>query len=171
MIFGWEQREENNNMKRNSSRSDISTLLALLSADAKSAVLLRIRWLTKVEARDFPWLHFPRWLCLVHGQLVSATWKGRSYVNARVSVSSMFNNSQFYFKYYFLRHKNSPRSIELVSIVQYLFSILIHQNTKSTTDLNIYSILKERPKTLLKMFLIDVNRLKLTRRPHDVIFW
>ena len=57
-----------------------------------------------------------------------------------------------------------------MSIVKYLFSILIHQNTKSTTDLNIYSILKERPKTFLKMFPIDVNRLKLTRRPHDVIF-
>ena len=39
MIFVWEQREEDNNI--NSSRSDISILLTLLSADGKSAVLLR----------------------------------------------------------------------------------------------------------------------------------
>ena len=38
------------------------------------------------------------------------------------------------------------------------------------TGLNIYSILEERPKALLKMFLIDVDRLTLPRRPQDVIF-
>ena len=37
-----------------------------------------------------------------------------------------------------------------VSITTPLFSILIQQNTKS----------KERPKALLKMFLIDVNRVR-----------
>ena len=36
--------------------------------------------------------------------------------------------------------------------------------------LNIYSILEERPKALLKMFLIDVDRPTLPRRPQDVIF-
>ena len=35
-------------------------------------------------------------------------WKGRSYTNANVSVSSIFNNGQFYLKYYFLRDRNSP---------------------------------------------------------------
>ena len=72
MIFGWEQREENNNIRINSSRSDILTLLTLLSADAKSAVLcvlLRVPSLTKVEVHNFPLLHFPRWFCLIHGQL------------------------------------------------------------------------------------------------------
>ena len=35
-------------------------------------------------------------------------WKGRSYINANVSVSLIFNNGQFYVKYYFLRDRNSP---------------------------------------------------------------
>ena len=38
------------------------------------------------------------------------------------------------------------------------------------TGLNIYSILEERPKALLKMFLIDDDRLTLPRRSEDVIF-
>ena len=33
---------------------------------------------------------------------------GRSYVNANISVSSIFKNSQFHLKNYFLRDKNSP---------------------------------------------------------------
>ena len=45
--------------------ADIVTLLRLLSAD----VLLRIPSLSKVEVLNFPLLHFPKWLCLVHGQL------------------------------------------------------------------------------------------------------
>ena len=69
MIFGWEQGEENSNITRNSSRSDILTLLTMLSADVKSVVLLRVPSLTKVQVRNFPLLHFPKWLCLVHGQL------------------------------------------------------------------------------------------------------
>ena len=36
--------------------------------------------------------------------------------------------------------------------------------------LDIYSILEERPKALLKIFLIDVDRLTLLKRPPDVIF-
>ena len=56
MIFGWEQREENNNITSNSSRSDIVTLLPLLSADA----FQRVPSLTKAEVRNFPLLHFPK---------------------------------------------------------------------------------------------------------------
>ena len=37
------------------------------------------------------------------------------------------------------------------------------------TGLNIYSILEERPKLLLKMFLIDADRLTLLRCPKDII--
>ena len=40
-------------------QSDISTLLTLLNADAKSAVLLRVPSLTKVELRNISLLHFP----------------------------------------------------------------------------------------------------------------
>ena len=62
MIFRYEQREDNNNITVNSSRSDILMLLILLSADAKSAVfyvLLRGPSLTKLEVRNFPLLRFP----------------------------------------------------------------------------------------------------------------
>ena len=38
------------------------------------------------------------------------------------------------------------------------------------TNLNIYSILEKRLKALLKMFLIEVERLTLLRRPQEVIF-
>ena len=40
----------------------------------------------------------------------------------------------------------------------------------SHTGFNIYNILEERPKALLKMFLIEVDRLTLPRCPQDVIF-
>ena len=50
-------------------RSDISTLLKLLSVDAKSAVLLRVPSLTKIKVRIFTLIHFSKWLCLIHGQL------------------------------------------------------------------------------------------------------
>ena len=56
-----------------------------------------------------------------------------------------------------------------MSIATPLFSTFINQNTKITTDPNNYSILEERRKALLKMFLIDVDRLTLPRRPQDVI--
>ena len=38
------------------------------------------------------------------------------------------------------------------------------------TGFNIYNILEERPKALLKMFLIDVDRLMLPKRRQDVSF-
>ena len=83
---------ENNNIKRNSSILDILTWLTLLSADAKSIVLLKVPSLNKIE------LHFPKcfqiskWfmdnlLCLFD------VWKLRSYANANFSI---FNNGQFY---------------------------------------------------------------------------
>ena len=67
-------------------------------------------------------------------------WKGRLYVTASVSVSSIFNNGQFYLKRYFLCQKFPLE----MSIATSLLSIFFHQNTKSTTGLNIYSILEER---------------------------
>ena len=48
---------------------NITNILTLQSADAKSAILLRVPSLTKVEVRNFPLLHFPRWFILVNGQL------------------------------------------------------------------------------------------------------
>ena len=65
-------------------------------------------------------------------------WKGRSFVNADVSVSSIFNNGQFYLKYYFLRHWNFPlKEIQLTANC-YVSFILFHQNAKNKTVLYIY---------------------------------
>ena len=74
--------------------------------------------------------------------------KCRSLENFNGSVSSIFNNGQFYLKYCYLHHRDSPlEEIQLILNAASLFLILIHQNTKSTTGLNIYSILEERLKT------------------------
>ena len=100
-------------------------------------------------------------------------WKSRSYVNSNLSLSLslIFNNGQFYFKYYFLCHRSSSSErFSQVSMATSLFSIFIHQNTKSNTGLNMHNILEGRPKALRKMFLVDVDRLTLPRRPKDVIF-
>ena len=48
--------------------------------------------------------------------------------------------------------------IQLSVIARSLFLIFIHQNTKSTTVLNIYNILEEHSKALLKMFLINITK-------------
>ena len=51
-------------------------------------------------------------------------WKGRSYVNSNVSVSSIFDNGQFYLKYYFLYHRNPPFKEIQLSVNCYV-SVLI----------------------------------------------
>ena len=113
IIFRLEQRDENNNITRNWSRPDILTLLTLLSTDVKSAVLLTVPSLTKVELRNIPLLHFPKCLQIPKWFIdnllcLCDVWKGQSYVNTNVSVSSIFNNGQFYLKYYLLRRRISP---------------------------------------------------------------
>ena len=96
IIFGQEQREENNNITRNSSRSDNSTLLTLLSADAKSStVLLRVPSLTKVEGRNFSLLHFPRWLCLVYGQLAMSLQQVKRSVICKCKCFCLFDIQQW----------------------------------------------------------------------------
>ena len=52
----------------------------------------------------------------------------------------------------------------------YVSILNFHQNTKSTTDLYIYGILEECLKAVLKMLLIDSDRLTLPRCPQDVTF-
>ena len=59
--------EKNNSTARNASKSDTLKLFTLLSADAKSAVVVRVPSSTKVEGCSFSSLHFPKWLCLIHG--------------------------------------------------------------------------------------------------------
>ena len=85
-------------------------ILTLLSADAKSAMLLMVPSLNKVEVRNSPLLQIAYGSVWLMDNLVCLcdVWKGRSYVNSHVSVFSIFNNGQFYLKYYFLDHRNAP---------------------------------------------------------------
>ena len=95
MIFGCEQMEENNNITRNASRSDILTLLVLLSANAKSAVLLRVTSLTKVEVQNFLLLNFPAWFCLVHGQLAMSLRRAKMSVICKCQCFCLFDIQQW----------------------------------------------------------------------------
>ena len=65
---------------RNWSRSGILTLLTLLSADAKSPVLLRVSSLTKVWSTQFSVATICKWLCLVHQQLAMRLWHVKSFI-------------------------------------------------------------------------------------------
>ena len=137
----------------------------MLSADAKSAVLLRVLSLT-LNYAIYRCCIFQNGSVWVMGNLlylcdVCKCW---SWKNVNVSVSSILNNGLFYLKYYFLRHRNSPsKRFIWVSVAKTLFSIFI-------PGLNIYSVLEELPKVLFKIFLFDVDRLTLPRHPQDVIF-
>ena len=107
--------------QRNSSRSYILTLLTLLSAEAKSALLLRFPKLKYAIFRCYIFPDGPVWF--IDNLLCPCDLsKDRSYVNANVSVFSIFNNGQFYLKYYLLRH--SPRrrdsaKCQLLSILNF----------------------------------------------------
>ena len=79
---------------------------------------------------------------------------------------------QYYIKYYDLCHSNYPLEKIQLSVNCYLSlsSVFIHQNDTSTTVFYVYSILEERPKALLKMFIIAEDRLMLPIRSQDIIF-
>ena len=66
--FEVRKKGENDNITKKSSRSDVLTLLTLVRTYEKWAVVLSVPSLTKVEVGNFPLLHCPRWLCLIHGQ-------------------------------------------------------------------------------------------------------
>ena len=98
-------------------------------------------------------------------------WKGQSYVNANIFVSSIFSMVSCIVSTTFSVKEIPLEEIHLnVNCQTSPFSIFIHQNTKSTTGLDIYNILEENCKALLNMFVIDVDRVTLPRRPQDVIF-
>ena len=83
-------------------KSDILTLLTLPSADVKSAVL------NKVQVLNFSLYILPDSSVWSVGNLICiyGMWKGRSYVNANVSVSPTLKNNQGFFKYHFLCHRS-----------------------------------------------------------------
>ena len=93
--FRVKKKEENNNITRHSSRSDILTLLALLSADAKSDVPLRVPSLTKAEVHNFRLLHFPELLCLVHGQLTLSLRRVKRSVMHKYQCFCLFDIQQW----------------------------------------------------------------------------
>ena len=57
--------------------------------------------------------------------------KGRSYINFNVSVSSIFNNGQFYLKYYFLHHRSSPLIAIQLSVNCYVSILNFHLGGRS----------------------------------------
>ena len=144
----------------------------MLSADAKSAVLLRVLSLTKIEVHNFPWLHFPRWLSLVHGQLAMSL---RRVIRSIICKCMMLmflpprysTMVSFFLSTTFSVTEIPPRGD---SAKCQLLQIFIYQNSKSIIGLDIYSLLEESVEVLLKMFLINVDKLTLPRRPQNVIF-
>ena len=91
-----------------------------MSADTKSALLLRVPSLTKVEVRNFSLLQFPRWLCFMDNfQCLCDVWKGRSYVNANVTVSSIFKVSFIWstaFSVIEIPHRRDPAKCQLLRL-------------------------------------------------------
>ena len=74
---------------------NIINILALLSAEAKLAVLLRVPSLSKVEVFSFPLPHFPRWLCLVDGQLAVSLRRVKRSVICKFQCFCLFDNQQW----------------------------------------------------------------------------
>ena len=86
---------KNNNITRNSSRSNILILLTLLSAVTKLAVLLRVLPLTKVQLRNFPLLHFTKWLCLFLGQLAMPLRRVKKLIICKCQCFYLFDIQQW----------------------------------------------------------------------------
>ena len=137
MIFKLEERDENNNITRNANRSDILTLLKLLSADAKLVVLLRVQLLTKVEVRNFPLLLFPRWLSLVHLQLAISLRRVKRSIVSKDQCFCLDDIQHWSVLSQELRFPSQKSFLEeiLVGVATSLFSIFIHENTKTNTVL------------------------------------
>ena len=76
---------------------NIINILTLLSADAKSAILLRVPSLTKVEVRNFPLLYFPRWFCLVNGQLAMSLRRVKRSAMCKFYCFCLFDIQQWSF--------------------------------------------------------------------------
>ena len=89
------KRKQHHYKKRNQIRDlkifNIINILTLLSADAKSATLLRARTLTKVKVRNLPLLDFVRRVCLVNGQLVTSLGLVKRSVICEFQCFCLFN--------------------------------------------------------------------------------
>ena len=74
---------------------NITNILTLPSADAKSAILLRVPSLTKVEVRNFRLLHFSRWFCLANGQLAMSLQRLKRSVICKIQCFCGFDIQQW----------------------------------------------------------------------------
>ena len=74
---------------------NIINILTFLSADAKSAILLRVPSLTKVEVRNFPLLNFPRWFRKVNGQLAMSLRRVKRLVICKFQWFCFFDIQQW----------------------------------------------------------------------------
>ena len=140
----------------------------MLIADAKSAVLLRVPSLIKVAVRNFPLLHFPRWLCLVHGQLaISPRRVKRSFIRkCQFSLSSIFNNGQFYLKYYFLRHRVYSSKCQLLRLCSQ-FSFTKTLKVLQALIFTHFGGTSQGPPINVSYWL---RQTKITETPSDLIF-
>ena len=99
-------------------------------------------------------------------------WKGQSYVNANVSVSSIFKNCQFFLKYHFTTWKYITKHITVV-----LFSILLHHcgNNFNFSSPNVcikywkvcFCILFQLWRDVLKSSQSDIHSMTSLGRPQD----
>ena len=105
--------------------------------------------MTKAEVHNFALLYFSNWLSLVHGQHVSAACANVGHLKILMVLSPPYSTMVSFILSTVTSITEIPplEEIQLILNATSLFLILIHQNTKSTTGLNIYSILEERLKT------------------------
>ena len=124
-------------------------LLTLLSADAKSAVLLRVLSLTKVEVRNFPFIHFPRWLCLVHGPLFMSMQCVKRSVIFKYQCFCIFDIQKWSVlsrilesKSSFLRHRNCGVVSNCYVCILKFYSLPIKFSLLTSTDWRYRDVLK-----------------------------
>ena len=107
MIFGWEQSEEQQHYK-NLKQIRYFTILNIAECwcTSEDSVIIQ-SWSTQFPVATFSQraLFGSCATCIL--LCLCDAWNDRSYVNVNVSFSSIFNNDQFYLKYYYLGHRNS----------------------------------------------------------------
>ena len=130
----------------------------------KSAVLLRVSSLTKVEVRNFPLLHYSRWVCFVDGQLAMSLRRVKRSVICKFHCLSL------------------QYSIRVISVLSTTFSVTEIFPLKESIAMSLFAIFTKMLKALqffifvafgerpLKMFVVDVNRLMSPRRHFWVYF-
>ena len=74
---------------------NIINILTFLSTDGQSALLLRVPSLPKIEVRNFSLLYFPRWFCVVYGQLAMSPRRVKKSVICKFQCFYLFDIQQW----------------------------------------------------------------------------